>query len=920
MNKYTYLILILLFQLSKSNATTYTVSGNGWAGTGAGTSGDLLWCFNQVNSTAGGPHTISFAGLAGSPTVITFTSRVNLNSANADGLTINGETSPGWTCGTPNIVFVGGWMADLTLTNRSHITIKAICMQSFDLTISGGSFNNIYGCWFNLNSAGTGRQGSSGAYLANMFTITGSTDNVIGGTTCNTRNVFNHGTSPYAWTGFVTLSSADRTSIVGNYFGTDKTGNVSLGPTAATGTNNITISGTANALIAQNVITSIDGAGIAVAGTCPSLTISNNMIGVGQNGTGAAAYSNNADGILIAGTLNSLLITNNVISNNVGLANAATRGIDYTGTSNKITISNNMIGSNSTGLNDGTNHGNQNGGIVINGGTTTNLTINSNLIVRNGWGTKDNNSCGVYIVSKVDTVTINNNTIGVYANYDTTNAGNSFAGIYINSASTKIGISNNVIGNNGNGVAQKSHGIAFAAGPSNIQIYGNYVGVDPSGNNIGNYANGIELNPASNVIIGDTAVGQRNYIGFNKGANLASGFPRAGGIALIAGTSNVTIRNNSIGVGPTGAAAGQSNFNGTSSVNYGIFAEGTTSHVYIGGIYAKQGNIVAYSGGNGIFVFAGTYVQMRENSIYCNTLKGIAITAGANNGITPPVINTLTTAPTAGYLNQVNGTAGNKYIVEIFTTNICSAACNANPQGQSLIDTVTASATGVFNYTSGSTIFNFISATQTVSGCLTSKLATDNCYTSEFSTCISNTLPITWVSFIAQKKGSAVLLDWVTGSEKNAGIYVVERSLDGKTFEDIATIDALNETSGGNYTYTDYNNFSGKMYYRIREVDIDGTADLSIIRVVYSTEGNSLSIAPNPTNGMVSIKLYNGEVSDIVSIQLYNPLGQEVYATETTSGALVSGASIDMSNLSNGAYIVKITTLNTKWIERIVKD
>ncbi|HWZ22079.1 MAG TPA: hypothetical protein VNW06_05465, partial [Cytophagaceae bacterium] len=136
MNKYIYLLLILLFQLSKSNATTYTVSGNGWANAGAGTSGDLLWCFNQVNSTAGGPHTISFAGLAGSPAVITFTSRVNLNSANADGLTINGETMPGWSCGNPNVVFVGGWMADLTLTNRNNITIQAISMQSMDITIS----------------------------------------------------------------------------------------------------------------------------------------------------------------------------------------------------------------------------------------------------------------------------------------------------------------------------------------------------------------------------------------------------------------------------------------------------------------------------------------------------------------------------------------------------------------------------------------------------------------------------------------------------------------------------------------------------------------------------------------------------------------------------------------------------------------
>ncbi len=920
MKKNIYLLLLLLFvQISTSNATTFIVNSTAWANTGAGTTGDLLWCFNQVNATAGGPHTISFAGLAGSPAVITFTSRIDLNSANANGLTIDGETKSGWTCGNPNVVFVGGWTADLTLTNRSNVTIKALSLRSFDLTISGGSFNNVYGCWFNLDNAGTGRSGNSGAYLSAMFTVSGgSTDNIIGGTTCNTRNVFNHGTSPYAWTGFVTLNNAARTSIVGNYFGTDKTGNVSLRPTIATGTPNITVTATANATIDQNVITSTDMSGIYVTGISPNLTISNNMIGVGQNGAGTT-FSNVGGGILIASTstVNSLLITGNTISNNTGTA--STRGINYLGISNSITISNNKIGSNSTGLDDGSDYGNENGGIVINGGATSNLTISNNVIVRNGWVTLDNNACGIFVGSAVNTITMNNNTIGVYANYaKTNNSGNGWAGIWIYSASTNITITDNVIGNNGNGGAQKSHGIAFASGPSNIDIYGNYIGVDPSGNDIGNYANGIEINPASNVRIGGTGAGQRNYIGFNKGSNAAGSFPRAGGIALIAAT-NITIRNNSIGVGPTGATAGHTNFSGTSSVNYGIFTEGVSSHIYIGGINANEGNIIANSGGNGILVFAGTYVQMRKNSIYCNALKGIAITAGQNNGIVPPVINTLTTAPTAGYLNQVNGTADANYIVEIFITGACAAACNTNPQGQSLLNTVTATGGGTFNYTHGSTIFNYISATQTNSGCLASTLANDNCYTSEFSTCVTNVLPVTWMSFIAKKKGNAVELEWITGSEKDAGVFIVERSLDGKNFQDIGLVNALNNSNGGRYSYTDQDIFSGNIYYRIRQVDTDGTVDFSIVRVVNSSLEKSLIIAPNPIDEMISIKLYDGEINEVVSVQIYNALGQEVYSNESTS-SLLGNTPINLSHLSTGAYAIKITTRDTKWFERIIKN
>ena len=926
MKKIILTIVFIFNVVFVSNAVTYTVNSTGWANTGAGTSGDLLYCFNQVKATAGAPHTIQFTGLAGSPAVITFTSRVDLNTVNCNGLMINGETIGSWVCGNPGVVFVGGWTADLTLTNQIGVTIKAISMRSFDLNITGGSTNNVHGCWFNLNDTGTGLSGNSGAYLSALITISGSSNNVFGGTTCNQRNVITHGTSPFAWTGLIVNTTSNGTQFVGNYIGTDKTGNVSLKPSGATGSDNFVINASSTVVINQNVITSTDMAGIKVTGACPSLTILNNMIGVGASGAGIT-FSNDQGGIVITGTVNTLQITGNTISNNVqgGLPGSQTRGINYSGSSNGITISNNKVGTNSTGLFDGNDYGNQNGGIVIlAGGATSNLVISNNVICRNGWVTLDNNACGVYISAAVTNITLNNNIIGVYADYSKAgNSGNGWSGFWVNSASTGISITDNVVGDNGNGTAgQKSHGLAFSGGASGITIYGNYVGVDPNGSDIGNWANGIELNPASNVAIGGTAAGQRNYIGFNKGANSFAGFPRSGGIAIIAAT-NVTIRNNYIGVGPTGAVAGHSNFSGTSSINHGIFSEGGTNQVLIGGTAsATEGNVIANSGGNGIWIFAGSNIHMRNNSIYCNGLRGIGIIAGQNNGVTPPTINPLQTAPAVGFLDKVNGTATGTNVVEIYTTNLCPGVC-ANPesqQGQNLLATVTAAA-GAFTYTHGSTIFNYITATQTKAGCIASNTATANCFTSEFSTCVTNTLPVTWIGFTAENKGNYVLLNWSTAFEKGAQRFMIERSSNGVDFTTIGSVEAYNIISGGQYTYTDTEPFQGKVYYRLKEIDTDGEFEYSVIRFVNSNVYSiSLTVFPNPTNGIVSIALNNQEMSGLGSIIVYNTLGQEMYSQIIDATELSSGISVDLSNLAHGTYAVKVLTNQGEWVERLVKQ
>ncbi|MES2690888.1 MAG: ELWxxDGT repeat protein, partial [Bacteroidota bacterium] len=108
-------------------------------------------------------------------------------------------------------------------------------------------------------------------------------------------------------------------------------------------------------------------------------------------------------------------------------------------------------------------------------------------------------------------------------------------------------------------------------------------------------------------------------------------------------------------------------------------------------------------------------------------------------------------------------------------------------------------------------------------------------------------LPVSWISFTAKlTTGNKALLNWKV-SEKNTISYEVERSGDGASFELIAnTRSAGNGTN--NYMYTDEQAFANNdvTYYRIRQVDANGSINYSKTAIVRNEILDQLLIYPNP--------------------------------------------------------------------------
>jgi hypothetical protein len=87
----------------------------------------------------------------------------------------------------------------------------------------------------------------------------------------------------------------------------------------------------------------------------------------------------------------------------------------------------------------------------------------------------------------------------------------------------------------------------------------------------------------------------------------------------------------------------------------------------------------------------------------------------------------------------------------------------------------------------------------------------------------SVTTPITLTSFDVQKSNDGASIRFTTASEENVRVFNVQRSADGRHFEDrIAVVPAGGLNLQSRYAVNDPTPLPGISYYRLKEVDLDG--------------------------------------------------------------------------------------------------
>ena len=182
----------------------------------------------------------------------------------------------------------------------------------------------------------------------------------------------------------------------------------------------------------------------------------------------------------------------------------------------------------------------------------------------------------------------------------------------------------------------------------------------------------------------------------------------------------------------------------------------------------------------------------------------------------------------------------------------------------------------------------------------------------------NNPLPVELLNFeAARTPAGPVALRWVTASERNAARFEIERSSDGKAFARIGEVAAQgNKTTLTTYAYLDHSlihpfTHSPLYYYRLRQLDTDGTAAYSPVRAVDGL-GTAPACYPNPAQTV----LYAPAAPES-RYRVLNLLGQALASGAVPPSGL---AEIGIAALLPGTYLLETTTGTGRQLRKFTKE
>lgn len=255
-------------------------------------------------------------------------------------------------------------------------------------------------------------------------------------------------------------------------------------------------------------------------------------------------------------------------------------------------------------------------------------------------------------------------------------------------------------------------------------------------------------------------------------------------------------------------------------------------------------------------------------------------------------------AGTSKTFNVLTGTNGatadsfedpNRVITAINGTPVTSGQTVTLANGNSIVVNSDGTIAFTAGSTSGTQTFTY-TVTSPASGCTETATVTAN---------VSAPLPVELSRFDASGiENKKVFLTWVTESERNAAYFAVQHSLTARDWKEIGRVDAHGTTGKRNtYAFTDPNPAGGANYYRLLQVDYDGTAELSPVRSVVLAGGIRVQVLPNPASSILYIKGENLQSATIVS-----QAGREIGRYE------IRESGIDIRSLAPGWYLVVVMT------------
>lgn len=168
-------------------------------------------------------------------------------------------------------------------------------------------------------------------------------------------------------------------------------------------------------------------------------------------------------------------------------------------------------------------------------------------------------------------------------------------------------------------------------------------------------------------------------------------------------------------------------------------------------------------------------------------------------------------------------------------------------------------------------------------------------------------LPVELLTFEANALDHTVKLDWATASEAGSSHFVVQRSANGEDFSSIGEVQGAGTSFVTiEYAFVDPQPLVGTNYYRLKQVDTDGSFSYS--GVATANFGSAVVAGtpfPNPTDGTVNV-VVNANVDGQAQLEVSDASGRTVHQEAQAIMRGTNTIGIDLQGLKPGTYLLTL--------------
>lgn len=163
-------------------------------------------------------------------------------------------------------------------------------------------------------------------------------------------------------------------------------------------------------------------------------------------------------------------------------------------------------------------------------------------------------------------------------------------------------------------------------------------------------------------------------------------------------------------------------------------------------------------------------------------------------------------------------------------------------------------------------------------------------------------LPVKLSGFKGLSGFAGNTLSWVSENETDNAGFEIERSTDGVQFEKIGFVSGKGNSSRQEYSFADQVNVPATAYYRLKQLDVNGSFTYSAVVIVRRSQGLDLQAYPNPFTNRLFVEMKNMNSSNIKSLQLMDVAGR-LYPV--SAAYTVNGFVLNTDQLPSGVYFLQ---------------